>query len=76
MWSARSNECFEGAARLAEACHPRRRTDPTPARSSAQSRERAAAALAELPASIRQIETTEPYPVEYSAKLLQLNQSL
>jgi nicotinate phosphoribosyltransferase len=41
-----------------------------------QSRERAAAALAELPAAIRQIETTEPYPVEYSTQLKQLNQSL
>jgi hypothetical protein len=39
-------------------------------------RERAAAALAELPARIRQIETTEPYPVEFSAELLKLNQSL
>jgi nicotinate phosphoribosyltransferase len=72
---ARSSECFEGARALQKpVILGGALIQPLP--EIKQCRERAAAALAELPASIRQIEATEPYPVEYSAQLLQLNQSL
>jgi nicotinate phosphoribosyltransferase len=72
---ARSTECMEGARALQQpVILGGVLIQPLP--DLKQSRERAAAALAVLPAAIRQIETTEPYPVEYSAQLLQLNQSL
>lgn len=71
----RSSECFEGARALQQpVILGGNLMEPLP--DAHQARERAAAALADLPASIRQIETTEPYPVEYSAQLLQLNKSL
>jgi nicotinate phosphoribosyltransferase len=72
---ARSSECLEGARALQKpVILGGSLIQPLP--DLKESRERAATALAELPASVRQIETTEPYPVEYSAQLLQLNQSL
>jgi nicotinate phosphoribosyltransferase len=72
---ARSSECLEGARALQiPVILGGKLIQPLP--DLKQSRERAAAALAELPAAIRQIETTKPYPVEYSAQLLQLDQSL
>jgi nicotinate phosphoribosyltransferase len=71
----RSSECMEGARALQKpVILGGVLIQPLP--DLKQSRELAAAALPELPATIRQIETTEPYPVEYSAQLLQLNQSL
>jgi nicotinate phosphoribosyltransferase len=68
---ARSTECLEGAKALQQPViiGGQRVQPPTDIR---KARERAAAELAALPASVRQIETTEPYPVQYSAKLLTL----
>lgn len=72
---ARSSECMEGAKALQEPVILGG-TLMQALPSLKESRERAADALAELPAAIRQIEASEPYPVEYSAQLLKLNQSL
>jgi nicotinate phosphoribosyltransferase len=68
---ARSTECLDGAVALQQpVILGGRLIQPLP--ELRKSRERAAAALGALPVNIRQIETTEPYPVEHSQKLLTL----
>lgn len=72
---ARSAECLEGSrALLQPVIHAGRLIQPLPG--IRQTRDRAAAALAQLPESIRRIEPSEPYPVEYSEALLQLNKKV
>ncbi len=71
----RSSECFEGARALQQpVILGGQLLQPLPGLS--QIRERAASAVAALPESIRQIDHPEIYPVEYSAKLLELDSSV
>jgi nicotinate phosphoribosyltransferase len=72
---ARSTECLEGARALQKpVILGGNLIQPLP--DLREARERAAKALSELPERIRRIESAEPYPVEYSAELLGLNNTL
>jgi nicotinate phosphoribosyltransferase len=71
----RSTECPEGSqALLQPVIYGGRPIQPLAG--VRQARERAAAALAQLPPAIRQIEPSEPYPVQYSALLLELDKTI
>ncbi len=72
---ARSTECIdESRALLQPVIYGGRLIQPL--RAIREARERAAAALAQLPPAIRQLQLSEPYPVEYSARLLQLDATI
>jgi nicotinate phosphoribosyltransferase len=69
---ARSSECLEGARALQKpVLIGGKLIQPLP--DVKEARERAASLLASLPERVRRIDSTEPYPVEYSAQLLALN---
>ena len=67
---ARSGECDQGEALLRPVVLGGRLVEPLPGVSGA--RERAAASLTRLPERLRQLEMTEPWPVDYSNELLML----
>jgi nicotinate phosphoribosyltransferase len=68
----RSSECLEGARALQKPVMlGGKLIQPLP--DVKEARERAASLLASLPERVRRIDSTEPYPVEYSAQLLALN---
>lgn len=64
---ARSGECGKGEALLRPVILGGRLIEPLP--SLEQARCRAAAAMASLPAALREFEVTEPWPVVYSREL-------
>lgn len=67
---ARSGECGRGEALLRPIILGGRLIEPLPTLE--QARLRAAESLAKLPASLRQLETAEPWPVIYSRELREL----
>jgi nicotinate phosphoribosyltransferase len=71
----RSTECIQGARALQQpVILGGNLVSPLPGIK--ELRERAAKAVADLPERVRRIESTEPYFVEYSAELLELNRTL
>jgi nicotinate phosphoribosyltransferase len=69
---ARSGECGKGEALLRPVILGGKLVEPLP--SVEQARARAAAALAKLPESLRQLEVGEPWPVIYSRELRELTE--
>jgi nicotinate phosphoribosyltransferase len=67
---ARSGECGRGEALLRPIMLGGRLIEPLP--SIEQARQRAAESIAKLPASLRQLEVTEPWPVIHSRELREL----
>jgi nicotinate phosphoribosyltransferase len=67
---ARSGECGRGEALLRPVILGGRLVEPLP--SLDQARQRAAESVAKLPAALRQLEVTEPWPVIYSRELREL----
>jgi nicotinate phosphoribosyltransferase len=64
---ARSGECGKGEALLRPVILGGRLVEPLP--TVEQARQRAAESLAKLPAPLRQLEVTEPWPIIYSREL-------
>ena len=67
---ARSGECGRGEALLRPIILGGRLIEPLP--SLEQARQRAAESIAKLPAALRQLEVTEPWPVIYSREMREL----
>ena len=67
---ARSGECGRGEALLRPIILGGRLIEPLPTLE--QARQRAAESIAKLPAALRQLEVTEPWPVIYSRELREL----
>jgi len=69
---ARSGECGRGEALLRPIILGGRLVEPLP--TIEQSRQRAAESIAKLPAALRQLEVTEPWPVIHSRELRELTE--